>query len=148
MRRWHHQLTNLHIYSYRLVKKHFLKICETSKCHTCKFLISQPIFIRFSLFCFKIFTLSSEIKLILLWISSLITLSPLPPPTCYPLGVQMAPPWELSSHTIYSSPKMIRNITWLFYGWIWKRLGLKFTVLGPWGPSPRYPMGVHYNMYM
>ena len=42
-------------YSYRLVKKYFLKICETSKCHN--FLIFQPIFIRFSLFCSKIVTL-------------------------------------------------------------------------------------------
>ena len=48
-------------YSYRLVKKCFLKICETSKCHN--FLIFQPIFIRFSLFCSENFTLSSEIKL-------------------------------------------------------------------------------------
>ena len=56
-------------YSYRLVKKCFLKICETSKCHN--FLIFQPIFIRFSLLCLKIFTLSSEIKLNLLWSSSL-----------------------------------------------------------------------------
>ena len=57
------------IYSYRLVKKCFLKICETSKCHN--FLIFQPIFIRFSLLCLNIFTLSSEIELNLLWISSL-----------------------------------------------------------------------------
>ena len=56
-------------YSYRLVKKCFLKICETSKCHN--FLIFQPVFIRFSLLCLKIFTLSSEIKLNLLWSSSL-----------------------------------------------------------------------------
>ena len=48
-------------YSYRLVKKCFLKICETSKCHN--FLIFQPIFIRFLLFCSNVFTLSSEIKL-------------------------------------------------------------------------------------
>ena len=56
-------------YSYWLVKKCFLKICETSKCHN--FLIFQPIFIRFSLLCLKFFTLSSEIKLNLLWSSSL-----------------------------------------------------------------------------
>ena len=56
-------------YSYRLVKKCFLKICETSKCHN--FLIFQPIFIRFSLLYLKNFTLSSEIKLNLLWSSSL-----------------------------------------------------------------------------
>ena len=56
-------------YSYRLVKKCFLKICETSKCHN--FLIFQPIFIRFSLLCLKIFTLSSEIEFNLLWSSSL-----------------------------------------------------------------------------
>ena len=56
-------------YSYWLVKNCFLKICETSKCHN--FLIFQPIFIRFSLLCLKIFTLSSEIKLNLLWSSSL-----------------------------------------------------------------------------
>ena len=69
VRWWHHQLTHLHIYSYRLVKKCFVKICETSKCHN--FLIFQPIFIRFSLLCLEIFTLSSEIKLNLLWSSSL-----------------------------------------------------------------------------
>ena len=56
-------------YSYRLVKKCFLKIFETSKSHN--FLIFQPIFIRFSLLCLKFFTLSSCIKLNLLWISSL-----------------------------------------------------------------------------
>ena len=61
--------THSFAYSYRLVKKCFLKICETSKCHN--FLIFQPIFIRFSLFCSRIFTLSSEIKLNLVWISSL-----------------------------------------------------------------------------
>ena len=48
-------------YSYRLVNKCFVKICETSKCHN--FLIFQPIFIRFSLFCSENFTLSSEIML-------------------------------------------------------------------------------------
>ena len=57
-------------YSYQLVKKCFLKICETSKCHN--FLIFQPIFIRFSLFCSNFFTLSSEIKLEQLWTSPLI----------------------------------------------------------------------------
>ena len=56
-------------YSYQLVKKCFLKICETSKCHN--FLIFQPIFIRFSLFCSENFTLSSEIKLEQLWTSPL-----------------------------------------------------------------------------
>ena len=65
-------------YSYWLVKKCFLKICETSKCHN--FLIFQPIFIRLSLLCLKFFTLSSEIKLNLLWSSSLI-LPPPPPPS-------------------------------------------------------------------
>ena len=60
-----------YIYSYRLVKKCFLKNCETSKCHN--FLIFQPIFIRFSVFCSKCFTLFSEIKLNLVWISSLTT---------------------------------------------------------------------------
>ena len=48
-------------YSYRLVKKCFLKICETLKCHN--FLIFQPILIRFSLFCSTICILSSKIKL-------------------------------------------------------------------------------------
>ena len=61
--------THSFAYSYRLVKKCFVKISETSKCHN--FLIFQPIFIRFSLLCLKIFTLSSEIKLNLLWSSSL-----------------------------------------------------------------------------
>ena len=61
--------THSFAYSYRLVKKCFLKNCETSKCHN--FHIFQPIFIRFSVFCSKIFTLSSGIKLNLVWISSL-----------------------------------------------------------------------------
>ena len=60
--------THSFAYSYRLVKKCFVKICETSKCNN--FLIFQPIFIRFSLLCLEIFTLSSEIKLNLLWSSS------------------------------------------------------------------------------
>ena len=60
-------------YSYQLVKKCFLKICETSKCHN--FLIFQPIFIRFSLFCSENFTLSSEIKLEQLWTSPLSSLN-------------------------------------------------------------------------
>ena len=53
--------THSFAYSYGLVKKCFLKNCETSKFHN--FLIFQPIFIRFSLFCSENFTLSSEIKL-------------------------------------------------------------------------------------
>ena len=53
--------THSFAYSYRLVKKCFVKICETSKCHN--FFIFQPIFIRFSPFCSQNFTLSSEIKL-------------------------------------------------------------------------------------
>ena len=53
--------THSFAYSYGLVKKCFLKICETSKCHN--FLIFQPIFIRFSLFCSENVTLYSEIKL-------------------------------------------------------------------------------------
>ena len=53
--------THSFAYSYGLVKKCFLKICETSKFHN--FLIFQPIFIRFSLFCSIFFTLSSKIKL-------------------------------------------------------------------------------------
>ena len=56
-------------YSYQLVKKCFLKICETSKCHN--FLIFQPIFIRFSLFYSQICTLSYKIKLNLFRISPL-----------------------------------------------------------------------------
>ena len=70
VRRWHHQLAHLHIiYSYQLVKKCFLKICETSKCHYNSYF--QPIFIRFSLFYSQIFTLSYEIKLNLFRISPL-----------------------------------------------------------------------------
>ena len=69
MRRWHHQLTHLHIHIdwSRNVSWKFAKL---QKYHN--FLIFQSIFIRFSLFCSQIFTLSSEIKLILFWISSLI----------------------------------------------------------------------------
>ena len=72
--------THSFAYSYWLVKKCFLKICETSKCHN--FLIFQPIFIRFSLFCSKLFTLSSEIKLNLFWISSLRLLTSEPRQLC------------------------------------------------------------------
>ena len=61
--------THSFAYSYRLVKKCFVKICETSKCHN--FLIFQPIFIRFSLLCLKIFTCFSEFKLNLFRISPL-----------------------------------------------------------------------------
>ena len=64
--------TRLVAYSYQLVKKCFLKICETSKCHN--FLIFQPIFIRFSLFYSQIFTLSYEINLNLFRISPLSTI--------------------------------------------------------------------------
>ena len=56
-------------YSYQLVKRCFLKICETSKCHN--FLIVQLIFIKFSLFCLNFFSLSSDIKLNLFRISPL-----------------------------------------------------------------------------
>ena len=61
--------THSFAYSYRLVKKCFVKICKTSKCHN--FLIFQPIFIRFSLLCLNFFTLSSEFKLNLFRISHL-----------------------------------------------------------------------------
>ena len=49
-------------YSYRLVKKRFVKICETSKCHI-KLPYFSTNFHQVSLFCSKNFTLSSEIKL-------------------------------------------------------------------------------------
>ena len=58
-------------YSYQLVKKCSLKICETSKCHN--FFIFQPIFIRFLLFYWQIFTLSYEFKLNLFRSSPLIS---------------------------------------------------------------------------
>ena len=63
--------THSFAYSYRCFQKCFVKICETSKCHN--FLIFQPIFIKFSLFCLKMFTLSSEIKLNLFRISPLMS---------------------------------------------------------------------------
>ena len=63
VRQWHHQLTHSFAYSYRLVKKCFLKICKTSKCHN--FLIFQLIFIKFSLFVQSCLLFSSEIKLYL-----------------------------------------------------------------------------------
>ena len=69
VRRWHHQLTHLYsIYSYRCFQKCSVQICKTSKVN---FLIFQPIFIKFSLFFLKFFTLSSEIKLKLFRISPL-----------------------------------------------------------------------------
>ena len=56
-------MTSTHSFadSYQCFQKCFVKICETSKCHN--FLIFQPIFIKFSQFCSKTVTLSSEIKL-------------------------------------------------------------------------------------
>ena len=83
--------THSFAYSYRLVKKCFVIISETSMCHN--FLIFQPIFVRFSLLCLEIFTLSSEIKLNLLWSSSLnLTIKSLSafelfsPSSCYPIA--------------------------------------------------------------
>ena len=61
--------THSFAYSYRCFQKCFVKICETSKCHN--FLIFQPIFIKFSLFCSKKFTISFKIKLNLFRISPL-----------------------------------------------------------------------------
>ena len=84
VRWWHHQLTHLHIHI-DWSRNVSWKFAETSECHTHSFLIFQPIFIRFSLFCSKFFTLSSEIKLNLLWISSLrftIQLNPYLFPSC------------------------------------------------------------------
>ena len=65
VRRWHHQLAHLHIHSdwSRTVSWKFAKFHN--------FLIFQPIFIRFSLFCSENFTLSSKIKLNLFRITSL-----------------------------------------------------------------------------
>ena len=64
-------MTSIHsfAYSYQCFQKGFVKICKTSKCHNLTF---QQIFIKFLLFCMKFFTLSSEIKLNLSWISPLI----------------------------------------------------------------------------
>ena len=84
--------THSFAYSYRLVKKCFWKICETSKCHN--FLIFQPIFVRFSLFCSNFFTLSSEIKLNLFWISSLIVTSVISVPPRDPMEEQLCPCWH------------------------------------------------------
>ena len=65
VRRWHQQLAHLHIHSdwSRTVSWKFAKFHN--------FLIFQPIFIRFSLFCSEKFTLSSNIKLNLFRISPL-----------------------------------------------------------------------------
>ena len=102
MRRWHHQLThlNIHIDWSRYIC--FLKICETSECHS--FLIFQPVFVRFSLFCSNFFTLSSDIKLNLFWISSLIKESSLG----LALGLHIGA-WSLLAkvkRTLYSEKNM------------------------------------------
>ena len=107
-------------YSYRLVKKCFVKICETSKCHN--FLIFQPIFIRFSLFCSKCFTLSSEIKLNLFRSSPLISASykmnvNFPTEYCKPINVTLGK-WD-----------MVR-----VPGWQWCPCRALI-----WGPGPRCP---------
>ena len=95
-------------YSYRLVKKCFLNICETSKCHN--FLIFQPIFIRFSLLCLKMFTLSSEIKLNLLWSSSLKLVKVLPRQTFGAQGgayLRFNNPLLNAVKAIYSRPGLV-----------------------------------------
>ena len=94
--------THSFAYSYGLVKKCFLKICETSKFHN--FLIFQPIFIRFSLFCSENFTLSSEIKLDQLRTSPLIE----------SIGILLAtmpkkPKWHPFSPDIHPSKKVTQH---------------------------------------
>ena len=71
VRRWHHQLTHLHIHTdwSRNVSWKFAKLESVITS-----LFFQPIFIRFSLFCSENFTLSSEIKLDQLRTSPLRTL--------------------------------------------------------------------------
>ena len=68
VRGWHHQLAHLNIHK-DWSRSVFRKKNEISKCHI--FLISHPIFIIFSLFCRKKFTLSFKIDSILEWISPL-----------------------------------------------------------------------------
>ena len=57
--------THSFAYSHRLVKKCFVKTCTILKCYN--ILIFQKEIIKFSLFCSKMCTLSSEIKLNLFW---------------------------------------------------------------------------------
>ena len=83
VRWWHHQLTHLHIHN-RLVKKCF---CEKS-------VITSLFFYRFSssfhCYFWIFFTLSSEIKLNLLWSSSLKWLSF----TCMSINANNWPSWR------------------------------------------------------
>ena len=99
VRWWHHQLNHLHIHI-DLVKKCFMKICETSKCHN--ILIFKPIFIRFSLFCSQNFTLSSEIKLDQLRTSPLSNIDCLQGNTTYASSLVLV--WRNFRYTAKSVP--------------------------------------------
>ena len=101
--------THSFAYSYGLVKKCFLKICETSKFHN--FLIFQPIFIRFSLFCSENFTLSSEIKLDQLRTSPLTTSS-----VCMPARTRThTSEWLINSNCIQMTRIYIEFVSCHFH---------------------------------
>ena len=98
--------THSFAYSYRLVKKCFVKICETSKCHN--FLIFQPIFIRFSLLRLIFFTLSCKLKVNLLWSSS--------------LGLDFIHPMIRPSRSYQCLPPPPPQLPWTLYVCIYKSM--------------------------
>ena len=116
--------THSFAYSYGLVKKCFLKICETSKFHN--FLIFQPIFIRFSLFCSENFTLSSKIKLDQLRTSPLISTSMSPFFERIPL--------QFESISFTCPVGIVPASFWLFWFWLYSYYvqGLKYLMDYSW----------------
>ena len=129
VRWWHHQLTHLHIHI-DWSRNVLWKFAKTSKCHN--FLIFQPIFIRISLLCLNIFTLSSVIKLNLLWSSPLKKF------------------WKWWSPERQNPPK---NLKWCmllngFFGnylWKWYAPERKFRAESGGLSRGTYPICIHYG---
>ena len=115
VRRWHHQLTHLHIIDWS--RNVLWKFAKTWKCHN--FLIFQPIFIRFSLFCLKFFTLYSEIN------SNLFQITPLKT-TCLPGWYRSKVYAHLMAHAFGTrlllyvvSFQALTQTQWLYHSSVW-----------------------------
>ena len=150
--------THSFAYSYGLVKKCFLKICETSKFHN--FLIFQPIFIRFSLFCSENFTLSSKIKLDQLRTSPLTRNLKIPWVDFHQTWYRGAPPgvdelirfWARAAQCQRS-----KNLVWICYFYLVNTISQKnlggfssnlaqgCTMRSRWTDSPMHWILFHYN---
>ena len=103
MRWWHHQLTHLHIHI-DWSRNVLWKFAKTSKCHN--FLIFQPIFIRFSLLCFKNFySFFLKFKL------NLFRISPL---NFIPIVINLCTLRKENLKIIWKSPAFKEEIPWTF----------------------------------